>query len=128
MKARNHRGGLTAGNVVTLTIEDADLVMDFVQDIIDNPEWDLPDEAVTRQNTAHLQRLYAYYGNQYPYLVGLWGRLSDACANGKNAKLMAMRNYLEKATSACHKKYEAASRMLTSYQVISEEGKTAKPW
>lgn len=127
MKSREHRGNLTVGNIVEATLQNADLVIDLVQDIIDSPGMDLPDEAITQGNVEQLARRYAYYGNQYPYLVGLWGALRYA-ALGKDGKLMAMRDYLEKAVSACSKKYDAASRMLTGYQVISEEGKKAKAW
>lgn len=127
MTARELRGGLTTMNIVETTLDAPELVLELIQDIIDSPDFDIPDEAVTRQNIEKLQRRYAYYGNQYPYLVGLWGALRYAALN-KNGKLMAMRDYLEKAVSACSKKYDTASRMLTGYQIISEEGKKAKAW
>lgn len=127
MNARKHRGSLTVNNVAEMAEEAPELVIEFVQDIIDTPEMDIPDEAATIEDILKLQRLQAYYGNQEPYLIGLWGALRYA-ANAKNKKLIAMRDYLSRAISGCSKKYDAASRLLTGYEAMKDEGRKAKPW
>lgn len=128
MHARSLRGGLTVANIVDAVEESHDLVLEAVQYIIDCPEYDIPDEAVSEQNVVLLQRLQAYYGNQYPFLVGLWGAMRVAYKQQKSNLRMAMCDYLERAVSACSKKYDAASRILTGYQIIADEGRKARTW
>jgi hypothetical protein len=118
--ARNLRGGLTINTVVSACLEDFELVIEEVQSIIDDPQLDIPDEAASAENVRKLQHLQSYYSNQYPYLVGLWGALRHA-ADRSTPGLIAARDYLEKAASACKQKYEAASRLLTGYQTMMEE-------
>lgn len=121
MNARNARGSLTINDIVEATDEMPEFVLESIQDIIDNPAMDIPDtDFVSVGKIKRLQELQSYYGNQYPYLVGLWGALRVAARRTEDRRI-AMRDYLEKACSACKQKYEAASRILTGDQVASEE-------
>jgi hypothetical protein len=120
MIARENRGFLTINNVVEVSDEAPEMVLELVQAIIDEPEYDVPEEAVSPEHIHRLQMLQSYYGNQYPYLVGLWGALRFA-AGRTDAHKIAMRDYLEKAASACKLKFETASRLLTGFQEINRE-------
>lgn len=122
MTARERRGVLSIYNVVEITDESPEFVIEEVQSIIDEATLDLPDEGPSSENILLLIKLQAYYSNQYSYLVGLFGTMRIA-ASRETPHRTAMRDYLEKAASACGKKYEGASRILTDYQTIRNENR-----
>lgn len=119
MTARELRGTLTINNVLEMSDEYPLLVLEEIQSLIDAPELDLPDEAASIANVKLLMHLQSYFGTQYAYLTGLWGVLR--LESGKDSKRIAMRDYLDGSRSACSKAYEAASRMLTSFQTVQKE-------
>ena len=114
-------------NIVEVCNESPEMILDEIQSIIDSSDWDLPDEAATPSNVRRLQELQTYYSTQYAYLVGLWGAMKTATTR-TDAPKIAIRDYLEKAVSACSKKYDAASRLLTGYQTIANEARGARTW
>lgn len=109
---------LTLQNIVAAADRDAEGIVDVIQDIIDDPAYDVPKRAVTKEDVARLQELYAYYTNWYPTLIGFWGKMRIAAE--RQARRIAVRDYLEKAASSCKQKYEAASRVLTAYQEMHQ--------
>lgn len=120
MSARSSRGLLTINNISEVAEDSPDYVLDEIQSIIDGADLDLPDEVASSDNVRVLMHRQAYYGNQYPYLVGLWGAMKTATPR-TNARGIAIRDYLEKAASACKLKFESSSRILTGYQEINRD-------
>lgn len=110
---------LNLNNVVDAAKTEPITIIEEVQRIIDNDEHDIPGEVISRQSILDAQRLQAYYANNHSYLVGLWGALRLAA--GTDKQLIAMRDYLEAATSSCKKKYEASSRVVTGYEIIQRD-------
>jgi hypothetical protein len=127
MNARSLRGILTTNNIAEAVDDDPGAVIELIQDIIDNPDYDIPDAEVSSENVIRLMELQSYYTNQYPYLVGLWGSLRYQTERTDNVRV-ALRDHLEKAVSACSKKYEAASRMLTGIQVVQNESRESRKY
>jgi len=122
LAARNVRGLLTIQNIVEACDDAPDAVFEEMEALVDGSDWDLPLEVLTVDDVRYLLTLQAYYGQQYPYLCNLWGRLRyETRGRSSNPALVAMRDYLEKVASACKQKYETASRLLTSYQELMKE-------
>lgn len=111
---------LRALNIHNVAETDAMLVVEEVQSILDNDEFEIPSEVVSVENILYTQRLQAYYANQGGYLMGLWGALRVQAK--KDSDLIALRDFLEAAVSTCKRKYEAASRQLTAYEMILDAG------
>lgn len=111
---------LNINNIVEACDVTADIVIEYVQDIIDDPDLDLPDEAVTPENIRLCQRLQSYYCNQHSYVMGLWGMMRAHAGTDKNR--IAMRDYLEGALSSLKRKYDGASRLLTGYTELNKDG------
>ncbi|GAC1335203.1 MAG: hypothetical protein NVSMB14_02530 [Isosphaeraceae bacterium] len=118
---RENRRDLTASNIVEACDDNPEFVFDTIQGLIDVPEFDIPDEEASIANVIRVTRLTAYYANAYPYLINLWGVMRLAAAESKSPNRMAMRDYLEKAASACKLKYEGASRVMTGYDTVMNE-------
>lgn len=127
MTARDLRGILTIDNIVEACDEMPHAVFTEMQSIVDADGLDLPDEVASVDNIIKLQALQAYYANQYPYIVGLWGVMKNAASGQRASNRTAMKDYLEKIASACSKKYDGASRLLTGYQETMKEPK-ARVW
>lgn len=110
---------LNINNVVDACKSEPITVVEEVQRIIDNDEHEIPREVLSKEDIVRSQHLQAYYANQHSYLVGLWGALRAAA--GTDKQLIAMRDYLEAAVSSCKLRYNAASRVLTGYEVIQND-------
>jgi len=93
-------------------------LLDEIQDIIDNPSMDIPDEVPSKENINRIIKLLAYYSNQHSFLVTLWGRLRLE-SDRKESHRIAARDFIEVAVSSCGKRYECVSRLLTAYQEIT---------
>lgn len=106
--------GLTSATVVSEADRDAESVVDTVQEIIDDEDFDVPAICVTGEDVARVQELMGYYGNWYATILGLWAKVRIKAGSDKNR--IAVRDVLEKQASACKFKYDAASRALTAYQ------------
>lgn len=108
---------LHINNIVAQCDDDASVIVEYVQDIIDDPQYDIPPEVVSREHIVECQKLQAYYANNHAYLMGLWGMMrvnSTATTKQRNA----VRDYLEGAASSCKQKYAAASRALSGMVAI----------
>ena len=109
-------------NVVEVCDENYEMLIEQVQDVIDSPDMDLPEEATSPEDVMQLQRAQAYYSEMGPYLVGLWGAMRFAARRNEPLRV-AGRDYLEKCVSSCGRKYDAASRLLTGYQALQNESR-----
>ena len=111
---------ITIDNVLELAHTDPQALVTTLSGIIDNPKYDVPDEIITPTQIRASQKLQSYYANMYGYLNTLWGVVRVAA--GKDSQLIAVRDVIEKAASVCKLKYAAASRGLTGFQTLQEEG------
>ncbi len=111
---------ITIDNVIELTDADPITLVSEISAIIDDPRYLIPDEIVTPTQIRASQKLQSYYANMYAYLNTLWGVVRVSA--GKDPQRIAVRDVLEKAASTCKLKYAAASRGLTGFQTLQEEG------
>jgi hypothetical protein len=110
---------ITIDNVLDISRNNPTDIVQAVAEIIDSPEYAIPTEVTGKAGVRETLRLSAYYAGIYPYLINLWGVVRIHA--GRDAQLIAVRDYLEKAASAAKLKWQAASRGLTGFQTLQEE-------
>lgn len=125
MNSRQYRGILTINNIVQAVDESPEFVIGELENLIDNPDLDIPDAILDQKTLLKTETLLSYYANTYSYLILLWGKVR-VCTDRKETQRVAMRDVLESVASACKFRYEGASRLLTSFQTIKEDSKYVK--
>ncbi len=119
MNARSARGLVNVNNVLNYVDNAFEVLLDEIQYLLDDEQFDLPSTGASSENINKLIRLIAYFGTQRSYFLGLWGILRYNA--GTDKRRIAARDYLEAAYTTSKDKYESTSRLLTAYQTLMEK-------
>ncbi len=110
---------ITVNNVIEIADSKPMDIIQGIQKIIDDANYDIPTEVITREAIIACQVLQSYYANQHAYLIGIWGVLRVFA--GTDKRRIAIRDYLSEAASACKLRYAAASRQLSALSVLQSD-------